>query len=188
MCGPVEEIVVGGCPFFEDHEWRFTYLPIRFGGCVCTRQYRLPHTILLLLEHNLGCYKIIFWVIVGGMDSDFDNALDDLGGTIPNFDVSSFTCKDTVFPKARHVLASSLCCKSFQDFEVKFDMSTRQDIFRVFASTTSSGFSSSYPFDVRHVWILLRSMQFIVRNFLAWRIYMILLGMSFLIYSSGQEY
>jgi len=32
MRGPVEEIVVGGCPFFKDLEWRFTYLPIRSRG------------------------------------------------------------------------------------------------------------------------------------------------------------
>jgi len=63
------------------------------------------------------------------MDSNFDNALDDLGGTIPNFDVSSFTCKDTVLPKAQHVLVSSLCSKSVQDMEVKFDMSTRHKTF-----------------------------------------------------------
>jgi hypothetical protein len=46
-----------------------------------------------------------------GMDSDFDNASDGLRGTIPNFDVSSFTCKDTVSPKAHHVLASVLFSK-----------------------------------------------------------------------------
>jgi hypothetical protein len=34
-----------------------------------------------------------------GMDSNFDNALDGLRGTIPNFDVSSFASKDTVLLK-----------------------------------------------------------------------------------------
>ena len=61
-----------------------------------------------------------------GMDSDFDNALDGLRGAIPNFDVSSFTSKATVHPKAQHVLASTLFSKSVQDMEVKFDMTTRQ--------------------------------------------------------------
>jgi len=45
------------------------------------------------------------------MDPDFDNVLDCLRGTIPDFDVSSFTCKDTVSPKAQHVLASALFIK-----------------------------------------------------------------------------
>jgi len=60
------------------------------------------------------------------MDSDFDNPLDCLCGTIPDFDVSSFTSKDNVLPKAQHVLASALFSKSVQDMEVKFDMTTRQ--------------------------------------------------------------
>ena len=62
-----------------------------------------------------------------GMDSDFDNALDGLRGTIPNFDVSSFTRKDIVPPKAQHILASAFFSKSFQDMDVKFDMTTRQN-------------------------------------------------------------
>jgi hypothetical protein len=42
------------------------------------------------------------------LDSDFDNVLDGLCGAIPDFDVSRFTSKDTVPPKAQHVLASAL--------------------------------------------------------------------------------
>jgi len=60
------------------------------------------------------------------LDLDFDNALDGLRGAIPDFDVSSFTSKDTVPPKAQHVLASALFSKSVQDMQVKFDMTTRQ--------------------------------------------------------------
>jgi len=45
---------------------------------------------------------------------NFDNVLDDLRGTILDFDISSFTSKDTVPHKAQHVLASALfsttCC------------------------------------------------------------------------------
>jgi len=48
------------------------------------------------------------------MDSDFDNALDGLHGTIPNFDVTSFTSKDIVPLKAQHVLASALLVKVFK--------------------------------------------------------------------------
>ncbi|RHN71017.1 hypothetical protein MtrunA17_Chr3g0141711 [Medicago truncatula] len=68
-----------------------------------------------ILRDNLIC----------GMDSDFDNALNGLRGTISNFDIISFTCKDTVLPKA-HVLASALFSKSVKDMEVKFGMNIRQ--------------------------------------------------------------
>jgi hypothetical protein len=60
------------------------------------------------------------------MNSDFDNTLDGLRSTISDFDVSSFISKDTVPPKAQHVLASSLFSKSVQDMKFKFDMTTRQ--------------------------------------------------------------
>ena len=54
-----------------------------------------------------------------GMDSNFDNALNGLRGTIPDFDVSSFTSKDIIPSKAPHVLASAIFSKSVQDMEVK---------------------------------------------------------------------
>ena len=63
-----------------------------------------------------------------GMDSDFDNVLDGVHGTIPNFDVGSFTGKDIVPPKAQHVLTSAFFSKSVQDMKVKFDMTTRHKL------------------------------------------------------------
>jgi len=60
------------------------------------------------------------------MDLNFDNALDGLRGTFPDFDVSSFTSKYTVLSNAQHVLASALFSKIVQNMEVKFDMTTRQ--------------------------------------------------------------
>jgi hypothetical protein len=60
------------------------------------------------------------------MDTIFDIVLNDLCGTIPDFDISSFTCKDIVHPKAQHILVSALVSKKIQDMEVKFDMTTRQ--------------------------------------------------------------
>ena len=59
------------------------------------------------------------------MDSDFDNVLDGLCGTIPDFDISNFTSKDTVPLKAQHVLASALFSKSVQDMYVNLDMTAR---------------------------------------------------------------
>ena len=69
-----------------------------------------------LLGHNLGVLQDNTYRDSGlcGMDSDFDNALDGLHGTIPNFDVTSFTSKDIVPLKAQHVLASALLVKVFK--------------------------------------------------------------------------
>jgi len=82
------------------------------------------------------------------MDSDFDNVLDGLRGAIPIFDVSSFTSKDTVPPKAQHVFASALFSKSVQDMEVKFDMTTRQKaIFRCLQAAHAQDFLLAIPVD-----------------------------------------
>jgi hypothetical protein len=59
------------------------------------------------------------------MNSDTDNVLYILRGTIPNFDINSFTCKRNIPPKAQHVLACALFNKSVQDMEVKFDITTK---------------------------------------------------------------
>ena len=81
------------------------------------------------------------------MDSDFDNVLDGLRDTIPDFDVSSFNSKDTGPPKAR-VLASALFSKSVQDMEVKFDMTTRQKtIFGCLQAPHAQGFLLAIPID-----------------------------------------
>ena len=65
-----------------------------------------------ILRHN-GVYV---------MDSNFDRALDSLSITIPDFDLSNFTNKDTFPPKAKHILASSLFSKVVKHIDVKLDM------------------------------------------------------------------
>ncbi|KAK2362179.1 hypothetical protein QL285_087264 [Trifolium repens] len=45
---------------------------------------------------------------------------------IPTLDFSSFTSKETVPPKAQHVLASVLFSKIVKDMEVNFQLTTRQ--------------------------------------------------------------
>jgi len=124
----VEDIVVGGCPFFGDLQWRLASLPFRFGGLSL-------YSALKAFSYAFVASRAQSWVLqdhilrdsgLCGMNSNFDNALDGLRGMIPNFDVSSFTSKDIVPPKAQHVLASALCSKSVQDMDVKFDMTTRR--------------------------------------------------------------
>lgn len=60
------------------------------------------------------------------MDLKFDRALNGLSVVIPYFDLSGFTRRDNVPPKAQHVLMSSLFSKSVLDMDVKFDMTARQ--------------------------------------------------------------
>lgn len=47
-----------------------------------------------------------------GTHIDFERALDGLNAVIPDFELSIFTRKDIVPPKAQHVLASALFSKS----------------------------------------------------------------------------
>jgi len=124
----VEDIVVGGSPFFGDLQWRLASLPIIYGGLGL-------NSALEASSYTFVASRAQFWVLqdhilrdsgLCDMDSDFDNALDDFRGAIPCFDVRSFTSKDIVPPKAQHVLASALFSKSVQDMEVKFDMTTRK--------------------------------------------------------------
>lgn len=52
------------------------------------------------------------------MDSDFDRALDDFSRTIPKFDLSSFTSKEIVPPKAQHILESAYLVKLFRTWKL----------------------------------------------------------------------
>ncbi|KAL6500200.1 hypothetical protein OROHE_025566 [Orobanche hederae] len=126
----VEDIVVGGGPFFGDLQRRVASLPIRAGSsdlysAVETASYaflasRAQSWVLQdhILRHS-GVY---------GMDSDFDRALDGLSVAIPDFDLSNSTSKDTVPPKAQHVLVSALFSKIIKDMDVKLAMTTRQKV------------------------------------------------------------
>jgi len=99
VCGAVEDIVVCGGSFFQDLQWRLASLPIRFGGlglysAVEASSYTFVASRAhswLLQNHTLRDNGIC------GIDSNFDNALN--RGTILDFDVSSFTCKDIVLLK-----------------------------------------------------------------------------------------
>jgi len=146
----VEDIVVGGGPFFGDLQWRLASLPIRFGGLGL-------YSTLEASSYAFVASRAQSWVLqdhilrdsgLCDMDSDFDNALDGLRGSIPYFDVSGFTRKDTVPPKAQHVLVSALFSKSVQDMEVKFNMTTRQKtIFGCLQAAHAQDFLLAIPID-----------------------------------------
>nr|GEW31748.1 putative reverse transcriptase domain-containing protein [Tanacetum cinerariifolium] len=61
-----------------------------------------------------------------GMDDDYVYALACLRDTIPSFDVSGFTNKDTVPSKAQQTLANVFFSEMVKDMEVHFDMTMRQ--------------------------------------------------------------
>ncbi|GJW49083.1 hypothetical protein Tco_0090434 [Tanacetum coccineum] len=61
-----------------------------------------------------------------GMDDDYVSALSCLRDTIPSFDFSGFTNKDTAPSKAQQTLTNVLFSEMFKDMEVHFDMNMRQ--------------------------------------------------------------
>jgi len=99
--GAVEDIVVDGCPFFVDLQWRLTSLPIRFWGLglYLTLEASSYAFVASRVQSYVLPNHILRYSVISGMDTDFDNDLDGLRGTISYFDISSFTCKDIVPPK-----------------------------------------------------------------------------------------
>ncbi|KAK2455796.1 hypothetical protein QL285_003218 [Trifolium repens] len=148
--GAVEDIVVSGGPFFGDLQWRISSLPIKVGGLGL---YSAVEAALYAFVAS----RAQSWVLqdhilrdsgVCGMDSDFNNALDGLRDMIPAFDFSSFTSKDTVPPKAQHVLASALFSKIVEDIEVNFQLTTRQKVvFGCLQAAHAQDFLLTIPID-----------------------------------------
>ncbi|KAL6545127.1 hypothetical protein OROHE_009792 [Orobanche hederae] len=125
----VEDIVVGGGPFFGDLQCRVASLPIRVGGLglysaveAVSYAFLASRAQSWVLQDHILRYSGVY-----GVDSNFDRALDGLSMAIPDFDLSNFTSKDTVPPKAQHVLASALFSKIVKNMDVEFAMTTRQN-------------------------------------------------------------
>ena len=82
------------------------------------------------------------------MDDDYGCALACLRDTIPSFDFSGFTNKDTAPSKAQHTLASALFSKMVKDMEVHFDMTVRQKaVFECLRAPHSQDFLLAIPID-----------------------------------------
>ncbi|GJU04921.1 hypothetical protein Tco_1121351 [Tanacetum coccineum] len=119
--GSIENIVVCGGPFFGDLQWRLASLPIRLGG--------------------LG-------FDICGMDDDYVSALACLRDTIPSFDFSVFTNKDTAPSKAQQTLASALFSEMVKDMKVHFDMTVRQKaVFECLRAPHAQDFLLAIPID-----------------------------------------
>ncbi|KAF5765692.1 hypothetical protein HanXRQr2_Chr15g0706721 [Helianthus annuus] len=82
------------------------------------------------------------------MDSDYFCALACLRDTIPSFDFSGFTNKDTAPPKAQHALASALFSKIVNEIEVQFDLTVRQKaVFECLRAPHAQDFLLAMPID-----------------------------------------
>nr|GEX52627.1 hypothetical protein [Tanacetum cinerariifolium] len=106
----IEAIVVCGGPFFGDFQWRLASLPIRFGGLgLCSAEDVSTYAFVAsraqswcLQDHILeGCG-------IDEVDSDYGYALDRVRMSLPDFDLSGFSNKDTAPPRAQNVLACAL--------------------------------------------------------------------------------
>ncbi|GJX71626.1 hypothetical protein Tco_0308797 [Tanacetum coccineum] len=93
-----------------------------------------PQNELLLLRSCMAS-RAQSWVLqdhilydsgICGMDDDYVSALACLRDTIPSFDFSGFTNKDTVPSQAQQTLANVLFSEMVKDMEVHFDMTMRQ--------------------------------------------------------------
>ncbi|GKE13515.1 hypothetical protein Tco_1417066 [Tanacetum coccineum] len=106
LCGSIKNIVVYHGPFFGDLQWRFAFLPIRFGGlglywakAVSSYEFVASRAQSWMLEDH-----ILRDTGICGMDDDYVSALACLRDTIPSFDFS------------------------VKDIEVHFDMTMRQKV------------------------------------------------------------
>ncbi|GJR38451.1 putative reverse transcriptase domain-containing protein [Tanacetum coccineum] len=102
-------------------------LPIRFGGLgLCSAEDVSTYAFVAsraqswsLQDHILqGCG-------IDGADSDYGYALDRVRMSLPEFDLSGFSNKDTA-PKAQNVLACALFSEIVKSLGVSFDLSPRQ--------------------------------------------------------------
>ncbi|GJW86378.1 putative reverse transcriptase domain-containing protein [Tanacetum coccineum] len=103
LCGSIENIVVCGGPFFEDLQWRLASLPIRFGG-LDLYSAKLVSSYAFIASRAQSCVlqdHILRNSGICGMDDDYVSALACLRDTIPSFDFSGFTNKDTILSKAQ---------------------------------------------------------------------------------------
>ncbi|GJV10640.1 reverse transcriptase domain-containing protein [Tanacetum coccineum] len=127
LCGSIENIVVCGGPFFGDLQWRLASLPIRLGGLGL-------YAVKVAYSYAFVASRAQSWVLhdhilresgICGMVDDYVCALACLRGTIPRFDFSCFTNKDTAPSKPQQIMASALFIEMVKDMEAHFDMTVR---------------------------------------------------------------
>ncbi|GJY40509.1 hypothetical protein Tco_0427779, partial [Tanacetum coccineum] len=124
----IEAIVVCGGPFFGDFQWRLASLPIRFGGSgLCSAKDVSTYAFVSSRAQSWNLQDHILQECgIDGADSDYGYALDRVRMSLPEFDLSGFSNKDTAPPKAQNVLACALFSEIVKSLGVSFDLSPRQ--------------------------------------------------------------
>nr|GFA80874.1 putative reverse transcriptase domain-containing protein [Tanacetum cinerariifolium] len=97
----IEAIVVCGSPFYGDFQWRLASLPIRFGGLgLCLAEDVFTYAFV---ASRAQCWSLQDHILQGcgiyEADSDYGYALDRVHMSLPEFDLSGFSNKDTAPPK-----------------------------------------------------------------------------------------
>nr|GEW99939.1 putative reverse transcriptase domain-containing protein [Tanacetum cinerariifolium] len=146
----IENIVVCGGPFFGDLQWQLASLPIRLDGFGLYSE-KVASTYAFVVSRAQS------WVLqdhilhdsdICGMDDDYVYPLACLRDTIPSFDFSCLTNKDTVPSKAQQTLASVLFSEMVKDMEVHFDMTVRQNApFECLRALHAQDFLLAIPID-----------------------------------------
>jgi hypothetical protein len=89
-----------------EKKYRKTKLGIEF---LSTQQWRLSYTLLWFIEHNLECYMIIYWEIVGYVVwTPILTVFWMISWYVPPFDLNNFTRKNTISHKVQHALLVKL--------------------------------------------------------------------------------
>ncbi|GKC83660.1 hypothetical protein Tco_1139377 [Tanacetum coccineum] len=150
LCGSIENIVVCGGPFFEDLQWRLASLPIRFGGLGL-------YSAKVVSSYAFVASRAQSWVLqdhilrdsdICGMNDDYVSALACLRDTIPSFDFSCFTNKDTAPFKAQQTMANVLFNEMAKDMKVHFDMTMRHKaVFKCVRAPHAQNFLLAIPID-----------------------------------------
>ncbi|GJY35887.1 hypothetical protein Tco_0421265 [Tanacetum coccineum] len=114
--------------------------------------FGLPHDVVsnfeLIVEELLMSDSVIKDSGICGMDDDYVSALACLHDTIPSFDFSVFTNKDTAPSKAQQTLASALFSEMVKDMKVHFDMTMRQKaVFECLRAPHAQDFLLAIPID-----------------------------------------
>ncbi|GJR85649.1 hypothetical protein Tco_0209660 [Tanacetum coccineum] len=117
--GSIENIVICGGPFFGDLQWRLPSLPIRLGGLGL-------YSAKVVSSYDFVASRAQSWVLqdhilldigICGMDDDYVFALACLRDTIPSFDFTGFTNKDTTPSKVQQT-PENACLPSFKEHAI----------------------------------------------------------------------
>ncbi|KAM0056399.1 hypothetical protein Hdeb2414_s0006g00217861 [Helianthus debilis subsp. tardiflorus] len=93
----IEDIVVGGGPFFGDLQWRLASLPMHLGGLGLLSAQDVE--VYAFVASRAQSWELQYHIFrnngVIGLDPDYQRALERLNVSLPDFDIGGFSNKDT---------------------------------------------------------------------------------------------